>query len=119
MLTGNKLKTAKNIAFYWKLFDSNIAIITFNNNFPLQNQLNDIIKNPKYSIIKWNVNKNFSKFNLLKQFYKISNRCISVEISCISQKQKAEIVNLIKTSNNVITLAIWWRIKWCWNDKWS
>ena len=115
MLTGDKLETAKNIAFSCKLFDSNMKIITFNNNIPLQNQLNDIIKNPKFKNkkIKYSLllsseilTKIFQNFNLLKQFYKISNRCISVVISRISPKQKAEIVNLIKTSNNAITLAI-------------
>ena len=115
MLTGDKLETAKNIAFSCKLFDSNMKIITFNQNSPLQNQLNKIIKNPsfknkkiKYSLLLSSeiLTKIFQNFNLLKQFYKISNRCITVVISRISPKQKAEIVNLIKTSNNAITLAI-------------
>ena len=115
MLTGDKLETAKNIAYSCKLFDSNMKIITFNKNSPLQNQLNNIIKNPKFKNknIKYSLLLSseiltiiFQNFNLLKQFYKISNRCISVVISRISPKQKAEIVNLIKTSNNAITLAI-------------
>jgi phospholipid-transporting ATPase len=48
----------------------------------------------------------FSEHKLLKLFYKICNRCLSVVCSRVSPKQKAEMVNLIKTSNKAITLAI-------------
>ena len=115
MLTGDKLDTAKNIAYSCKLFENQMKIIQFDSDHDLETDLKNIInettfyqKNIVYGLLISSeiLSIIFSEDKLLKLFYKICNRCLSVVCSRVSPKQKAEMVNLIKTSNKAITLAI-------------
>ena len=115
MLTGDKLDTAKNIAYSCKLFENHMKIIQFDTAKELETDLKNILnettfyqKNIVYGLLISSeiLSIIFSDNNLLKLFYKICNRCLSVVCSRVSPKQKAEMVNLIKTSNKAITLAI-------------
>ena len=115
MLTGDKLDTAKNISFSCKLFTDKMNIIEISENDNLKMKLCSIIENESFinKEIKYGLlisseilSEIFSDSTLLKLFYQIINRCLSVVCSRVSPKQKAEMVNLIKTSNKAITLAI-------------
>ena len=115
MLTGDKLDTAKNIAYSCKLFEDNMHIIEFNSEENIKTDLisftSDSLfkkKDIKYGLLISSeiLSIIFGDYYLLELFYKLCNRCLSVVCSRVSPKQKAEMVNLIKTSNKAITLAI-------------
>ena len=118
MLTGDKMDTAKNIALSCKLFKESMNIIEIEENIKnidLENKFNNIIhtknftdNNIEYGLLisSEEITLIFNNNNLLQLFYKICLRCESVVCSRVSPKQKAEMVSLIKTSNNAITLAI-------------
>ena len=118
MLTGDKLDTAKNIAISCKLFDQNMKIYEINNcetKRQLQSSLVAILK--KEDFYDNNINKGllissetleiiFEDEILLKVFFGICIKCLSVVCCRVSPKQKAQLVNLIRVSNNSITMAI-------------
>ena len=118
MLTGDKMDTAKNIALSCKLFKESMNIIEIEENInkkDLENKLNNIIHSNNFTddkieygllVSSEEITLIFNNIYLLQLFYKICLRCESVVCSRVSPKQKAEMVSLIKTSNNAITLAI-------------
>ena len=124
MLTGDKLETAKNIAISCKLITSemNIIKVEYNkilDNNPiknLKNYLKYLIKNnfdnkdmnKKYSLL---INgdilaKILSSEETIKIFNKLFNKCSSIICSRVSPKQKSKLVNIIKSKNKEVCLAI-------------
>ena len=118
MLTGDKLDTAKNIAISCKLFEEKTKIFEIKD-FESLNKL----KLSLISILRQqdfyddNIKKGllissdileiiFQDETLLNVFYGICINCLSVVCSRVSPKQKAQLVNLIRLTDNSITMAI-------------
>ena len=115
MLTGDKLETAKNIAYSCNLFHKNMTIITIkehSSSAEIQSQLYSQLQRSHNKSIGLLISSEtlsiiFSDNALLELFYKIIIRCQSVICSRVSPKQKAEMVSLIQNNEaKVITLAI-------------
>ena len=118
MLTGDKLDTAKNIAFSCKLFKENMRIIEIkehSTNEELKTELTKKLNDNTFDDDHINVGlliggeeleKIFADNELLNLFFEISVNCLSVVCSRVSPKQKGQLVNLIKSTEKAITLAI-------------
>ena len=118
MLTGDKLDTAKNIAISCKLFQKDMKIIEIEEHLSkedLKNILNSKLKDEDLNddninigllIASEELEKIFSDNNLLNLFYELSVNCLTVVCSRVSPKQKGQVVNLIRTTEKAITLAI-------------
>ena len=124
MLTGDKLETAKNIAISCKLItsDMNIIKVEYNqiiDNNPTKNlkkYLKMLIKsnfkskdpNKKYSLLINGdiISKIISSEETIKIFNELFNRCTSIICSRVNPKQKAKLVNIIKSMNKEVCLAI-------------
>ena len=118
MLTGDKLDTAKNIAISCKLFNEEMKIYeisNFEDLDKLKSTLISILRNKEF--YEQNINKGliissdileiiFEDEMLLKIFFGIAINCLSVVCCRTSPKQKAQLVNLVKITNNSITMAI-------------
>ena len=118
MLTGDKLDTAKNVAISCKLFNQNMKIYEIDNceNIrQLKSSLVSILKKEEFYDNK--IQKGllisseileliFEDEILLNVFFGICIKCLSVVCCRVSPKQKAQLVNLIRISNNSITMAI-------------
>ena len=118
MLTGDKLDTAKNIAISCKLFKEDMNILEIK-----EHSTNKELKNELYNKLNGNtfdeenvdvglliggeeLEKIFADSELLNLFYELSVNCLSVVCSRVSPKQKGQLVNLIKSTEKAITLAI-------------
>ena len=118
MLTGDKLDTAKNIAFSCKLFKEDMKIMEIKEHSTedeLKTQLklklnddvfNDDLINVGLLIGGEELEKIFSNNDLLNLFFELSVNCLSVVCSRVSPKQKGQLVNLIKSTEKAVTLAI-------------
>ena len=131
VLTGDKMDTAKSIAYSCKLLDHSFIIFQFENYntedkseliFKIKESLKDFIKqyltseqekeknnNNKYGLIVSMVELNLILGNeeLENIFYSLSIKCNTVLCCRVSPKQKAEMVNLVKKRQpDVTTLAI-------------
>ena len=115
MLTGDKLETAKNIAYSCNLFHKDMTIITIkehSSSAEIQSQLYSQLQNSHNKLIGLLISSEalsiiFSDNTLLELFYKVTIRCQSLICSRVSPKQKAEMVSLIQNNEaKVITLAI-------------
>ena len=115
MLTGDKLETAKNIAYSCNLFHKEMTIITIKEHSSpneIQSQLYTQLQHSRNKLIALLISSEaltviFNDNTLLELFYKVTIRCQSVVCSRVSPKQKAEMVSLIQNNEaKVITLAI-------------
>ena len=118
MLTGDKLDTAKNIAISCKLFDEKMEIYEFkdfSNLNRLKSSLTAILRNEDFYhndnqkglLISSDVLEIiFQDETLLNVFYGIAINCLSVVCCRVSPKQKAQLVNLIRLTDNSVTMAI-------------
>ena len=118
MLTGDKLDTAKNIAISCKLFKEDMRIMEIkehSTNDELKSELTNKLNDEVFEDDSINVGlliggeeleKIFSNTELLNLFYELSINCLSVVCSRVSPKQKGQLVNLIKSTEKAITLAI-------------
>ena len=118
MLTGDKLDTAKNIAISCKLFQKQMKIIEVPEHSSdaelksilLKTSSDDTFddENVKVGLIisSEEIQKIFNDEFLLSLFFEISVHCLTVVCSRVSPKQKGELVNLIKTTEKAITLAV-------------
>ena len=118
MLTGDKLDTAKNIAISCKLFNENMKIYEikhFRNVNKIKASLISILREEDFyndDVIKGLLISSdsleiiFQNETLLNVFYGICIKCLSVVCCRVSPKQKAQLVNLIRVTNNAITMAI-------------
>ena len=117
MLTGDKLDTAKNIAYSCRLFNNSMTIISIKEHsslFEIKHYFDELLEgsffqpNKNYGLLisSEELTLIFNDNETLDSFYKICIKCISVVCSRVSPKQKAEMVNLIKTTQKAITLAI-------------
>ena len=118
MLTGDKLGTAKNVAISCKLFEEEMKIYEIKNfkNFQkLKSSLISILRDKSFyddSIKKGLLISSeeleliFEDEILLNVFYGICIKCLSVVCCRVSPKQKTKLVNLIRVTDNLITMAI-------------
>ena len=118
MLTGDKLDTAKNIAISCKLFNENMKIYEikhFRNLNKIKASLISILRQEDFyndEVLKGLLVSSdsleiiFQNETLLNVFYGICIKCLSVVCCRVSPKQKAQLVNLIRVTNNAITMAI-------------
>ena len=118
MLTGDKLDTAKNIAYSCKLFQKDMNIIEVKENSTIEELKKDMIAITKSDIFdNENINvgllvasgeleKIFSDNFLISLFFEICVSCLTVVCSRVSPKQKGQLVNLIKKTDKAITLAV-------------
>ena len=118
MLTGDKLDTAKNIAFSCKLFKKEMKIFEIKEhatNEELKSELTIKLNDKVFDDDSINVGlliggeeleKIFANNELLNLFFELSVNCLSVVCSRVSPKQKGQLVNLIKSTEKAITLAI-------------
>jgi phospholipid-transporting ATPase len=118
MLTGDKLDTAKNIAISCKLFKENMKIMEIKEHSTsqeLKNELTIKLNDNVFDDENTNVGlliggeeleKIFADNELLNLFFELSINCLSVVCSRVSPKQKGQLVNLIKSTEKAITLAI-------------
>ena len=118
MLTGDKLDTAKNIAISCKLFQKNMKIIEIKEHLTeeeLKNELLEKLKDDAFDdetikvgliIASEELEKIFANNLLLNFFFELSVNCLTVVCSRVSPKQKGQLVNLIRTTEKAITLAI-------------
>ena len=117
MLTGDKLDTAKNIAYSCRLFNNSMTIISIKEHsslFEIKHYFDELLEgsffqpNKNYGLLisSEELTLIFNDNETLDSFYKICIKCISVVCSRVSPKQKAEMVNLIKTTQKAITSAI-------------
>ena len=124
MLTGDKLETAKNIAISCKLVTSDMKLIKVEYNQIIDNNPTNNLKKYLKMLYKTNFeNKNLNKkYSLLingdilskilsseetiKIFIELFNRCTSIICSRVSPKQKSKLVNIIKSKNKEVCLAI-------------
>ena len=118
MLTGDKLDTAKNIAISCKLFQKEMKIIEIKEHLSKEELKNDLLLklkdddfndlNKKFGLIisSEELEKIFSDNFLLSLFYELSVNCLTVVCSRVSPKQKGQLVNLIRTTEKAITLAV-------------
>ena len=129
VLTGDKMDTAKSIAYSCKLLDHSFIIFQFENLnnvdkseliFKIKETLKDFIKqylkseNEKESNNKYGLIVSMTELNIIlgneeleNIFYSLSIKCNTVLCCRVSPKQKAEMVNLVKKRQpEVTTLAI-------------
>ena len=118
MLTGDKLDTAKNIAISCKLFKNDMKIMEIKEHatneelkIELTKKLNDNVFldnniNVGLLIGGEELEKIFADTELLNLFFELSINCLSVVCSRVSPKQKGQLVNLIKSTEKAVTLAI-------------
>ena len=118
MLTGDKLDTAKNIAISCKLFKNDMKILEIKEHSTseeLRNDLSSKLKNTDFDNNEQDVGlliggeeleKIFDDTELLNLFFELSINCLSVVCSRVSPKQKGQLVNLIKSTEKAVTLAI-------------
>ena len=118
MLTGDKLDTAKNIAFSCKLFKKEMKIMEIKEHATseeLKSELTIKLNDKVFDDDSINIGlliggeeleKIFADNELLNLFFELSVNCLSVVCSRVSPKQKGQLVNLIKTTEKAITLAI-------------
>ena len=132
MLTGDKLDTAKNIATSCKLFQNDMNIIEIRENqnkrslkMQITSELKHIYDNLKNQnqnnqpsendgnknnlgliIASGELVKIFTSNELLKLFHALCVNCLSVVCCRVSPKQKAQLVNLIKTTDKAITMSV-------------
>jgi len=118
MLTGDKLDTAHNIAVSCKLFVQKMKIYEIKNLGNIENLKSSLISILRDKIFYDNsIQKGllissdelemiFDNEKLLNVFYEIVIRCKSVVCCRVSPKQKTKLVNLIKITDNSITMAI-------------
>jgi len=118
MLTGDKLDTAKNIAISCKLFKNDMKIMEIKEHatneelkIELTNKMNDKVFldntiNVGLLIGGEELEKIFADTELLNLFFELSVNCLSVVCSRVSPKQKGQLVNLIKSTEKAVTLAI-------------
>jgi phospholipid-transporting ATPase len=118
MLTGDKLDTAKNIAISCKLFQENMKIFEIREHLSNEelyeelrakltdNELRNYDKNFGLLISSEEIEKIFSDKKLTKPFFDLCISCLTVVCSRVSPKQKGQLVNLIKTTEKAITLAV-------------
>ena len=118
MLTGDKLDTAKNIAISCKLFKENMKIIEIKEHstseelkIELTNKSNDDAFDDDSIDVGLliggeELEKIFADTELLNLFFELSINCLSVVCSRVSPKQKGQLVNLIKSTERAVTLAI-------------
>ena len=118
MLTGDKLNTAKNIAISCKLFKEEMKIMEIKEHSTseeLKNELTNKLNDDAFENDNIDVGlliggeeleKIFADTSLLNLFFELSVNCLSVVCSRVSPKQKGQLVNLIKSTERAITLAI-------------
>ena len=118
MLTGDKLDTAKNIAISCKLFKEDMKIMEIKEHATvdgLKSQLKVMLNDNVFKDDLINVGlliggeeleKIFADNELLNLFFELSVNCLSVVCSRVSPKQKGQLVNLIKSTERAVTLAI-------------
>ena len=118
MLTGDKLDTAKNIAISCKLFKEDMKIMEIKEHATvdgLKSQLKIMLNDNVFKDDLINVGlliggeeleKIFADNELLNLFFELSVNCLSVVCSRVSPKQKGQLVNLIKSTERAVTLAI-------------
>ena len=129
VLTGDKMDTAKSIAYSCKLLDHSFILFEFegiNKNddeqevytsikknlkkfFQIYFEHNDLKKNSKFGLIVSlnELNIILGNEELENLFYSLSIKCNTVLCCRVSPKQKAQMVNLVKERQpNVTTLAI-------------
>ena len=118
MLTGDKLDTAKNIAISCKLFKEDMKIMDIKEHATvdgLKSQLKVMLNDNVFKDDLINVGlliggeeleKIFADNELLNLFFELSVNCLSVVCSRVSPKQKGQLVNLIKSTERAVTLAI-------------
>ena len=118
MLTGDKLDTAQNIAVSCKLFKQTMKIYEIKNLQNIESLTSSLISILRDKIFYDDLIKKgllisseelemiFDNEKLLNVFYEIIIRCKSVVCCRASPKQKAKLVNLIKITDNSITMAI-------------
>ena len=114
MLTGDKLDTAKNIAYSCKLFDNSMTIIQIKEHSTLEEIKESLtqglaISNSKslgLLISSEEITLIMNDSQTLDIFYELCVECKSVVCSRVSPKQKAEMVSFIKSAKKDITLAI-------------
>ena len=123
MLTGDKLETAKNIAYSCKLITPDMNLIYVEYNRIIDNNPTKNLKNYLRFLTKSNFNKNnnkkycllikgevlskiFASEETIKIFNKLFNKCTSIICSRVSPKQKAKLVNIIKSTNKEVCLAV-------------
>ena len=118
MLTGDKLDTAKNIAISCKLFKEDMKIMEIKEHATvdgLKSQLKVMLNDNVFKDDLINVGlliggeeleKIFADNELLNLFFVLSVNCLSVVCSRVSPKQKGQLVNLIKSTERAVTLAI-------------
>ena len=123
MLTGDKLETAQNIAKSCKLIspDMDIIHVEYNkiiDNNPIKNLKNYLTFLTKSSFSK-NINnrycllitgdvlsKIFASEETIKIFNKLFKKSTSIICSRVSPKQKSKLVNIIKSINKEVCLAV-------------
>jgi len=118
MLTGDKLDTAKNIAISCKLFKEDMKIMEIKEHATVEglksqlkvmlndNVFKDDLINVGLLIGGEELEKIFADNELLNLFFELSVNCLSVVCSRVSPKQKGQLVNLIKSTERAVTLAI-------------
>jgi len=118
MLTGDKLDTAKNIAISCKLFKEEMKIFEIkehSTSLELRNELTNKLNDDVFEDDNIDVGlliggeeleKIFADTSLLNLFFELSINCLSVVCSRVSPKQKGQLVNLIKSTEKAVTLAI-------------
>ena len=118
MLTGDKLDTAKNIAISCKLFKEDMKIMEIKEHATVDglksqlkvmsndNVFKDDLINVGLLIGGEELEKIFADNELLNLFFELSVNCLSVVCSRVSPKQKGQLVNLIKSTERAVTLAI-------------
>ena len=118
VLTGDKLDTAKNIAISCKLFKEDMKIMEIKEHATvdgLKSQLKVMLNDNVFKDDLINVGlliggeeleKIFADNELLNLFFELSVNCLSVVCSRVSPKQKGQLVNLIKSTERAVTLAI-------------
>ena len=129
VLTGDKMDTAKSIAYSCKLLDHSFIIFQFDNLngedkseliIKIKESLKDFIKqylkseNEKESNNRYGLIVSMTELNIIlgneeleNIFYSLSIKCNTVLCCRVSPKQKAEMVNLVKKRQpEVTTLAI-------------
>ena len=129
VLTGDKMDTAKSIAYSCKLLDHSFIIFQFDkvnseNKFDLINNIKESLKDFIKQYLNYeNEKENNNKYGLIVSmnelniilgneeieniFYSLAIKCNTVLCCRVSPKQKAEMVNLVKKRQpEVTTLAI-------------
>ena len=118
MLTGDKLDTAKNIAISCKLFKEEMQIVEIGQHLTKEDLKKELIntingdiakkkdKNLGLIISSEELENIFANKILLNLFFELAKKCQTVVCSRITPKQKGQLVNLIKTTEHAITLAI-------------